>query len=166
MYLFKIEGWEAPVEQITGQAKDGNEGVSIAKSPSNERKYKLKINGAWKDVYVEKFDPETRSFIFRLNGKRIKGGFETREDLYLKRIGKAARVGAKTGGIKAPMPGLIRKISVAPGDVVEKGDTVFILEAMKMENLIKAPGDGVVKAIFVQPNAAVEKGQPLLEFEA
>ena len=66
--------------------------------------------------------------------------------------------------LKAPMPGLVLKVLVKPGDVVKKNDAVLILEAMKMENVIKAPGDAVVSAVHVQERVAVEKGQLLLNF--
>jgi biotin carboxyl carrier protein len=66
--------------------------------------------------------------------------------------------------IKAPMPGLILDLKVAPGDVVKKGDVVLILEAMKMENSIKSPGDGVVKEVKVSLKQSVEKNQVLIQF--
>ena len=46
----------------------------------------------------------------------------------------------KVNELKAPMPGMIVGISVQPGDVISKGDSLLILEAMKMENILKAPG--------------------------
>lgn len=64
--------------------------------------------------------------------------------------------------IKAPMAGSIYNIVVAQGDTVSKGDTVIVLEAMKMENEIVAPKDGVVGEIFVNLNQRVESGQLLL----
>jgi biotin carboxyl carrier protein len=66
--------------------------------------------------------------------------------------------------IKAPMPGLILDLKVAPGDLVKKGDVVLILEAMKMENSIKSPGDGIVKAVNVSLKQSVEKNQVLIQF--
>jgi biotin carboxyl carrier protein len=65
---------------------------------------------------------------------------------------------------KAPMPGLILDLKVAPGDVVKKGDVVLILEAMKMENSIKSPGDGVVKEVKVSLKQSVEINQVLIQF--
>lgn len=63
--------------------------------------------------------------------------------------------------IKAPMPGLILKINKNVGDKVEMGNTVIILEAMKMENDIKSPASGTIKEIFVNEGKAVEKGVKL-----
>lgn len=64
--------------------------------------------------------------------------------------------------IKAPMPGTILKIRVSPGTSVKKGDTLVILEAMKMENEISAPRDGVVSEIIVTTGASVSTGDVLL----
>jgi biotin carboxyl carrier protein len=63
------------------------------------------------------------------------------------------------------MPGLIINVSVTEGTEVQKGDTLLILEAMKMENVIKSPRQGKVKKINVQLKQAVEKNQVMLEFE-
>jgi biotin carboxyl carrier protein len=63
------------------------------------------------------------------------------------------------------MPGLVISILVEEGQEVQKGDSLLILEAMKMENVIKAAGKGVVKSIKVQQKNAVEKNQILIEME-
>ena len=67
--------------------------------------------------------------------------------------------------IKATIPGAIDKIDTSVGAKVSKGDTLMILEAMKMLNRIKAPADGVVKVIRVASGEKVTKGQILLEIE-
>ena len=71
-----------------------------------------------------------------------------------------------TGGsgepVKSTLPGNVFKILLAGGDSVKKGQRMFVLEAMKMENEILAPADGVVKAIHVSSNESVESNQPLL----
>lgn len=64
--------------------------------------------------------------------------------------------------IKAPMAGTILSVNIAPGQSVTQGDTLIILEAMKMENEIVAPFDGHVGEIFVKQNDRVESDQVLL----
>lgn len=64
--------------------------------------------------------------------------------------------------VKSPMPGIVISIPVAAGDVVQKGDTVIILESMKMENELRAPRDGIVSRIHVEAGATVEKGEMLV----
>lgn len=68
--------------------------------------------------------------------------------------------------LKAPMPGLVLRVQVAPGQAVAAGTGLVVLEAMKMENELKAPAPAVVRTVRVQPGEAVEKGQVLLEFES
>ena len=66
------------------------------------------------------------------------------------------------GSLVAPMPGVVLEIRVSPGDSVSTGDTLLVLEAMKMENHIKAPHDGTVSEILVSENQQLENGVPLL----
>jgi biotin carboxyl carrier protein len=60
------------------------------------------------------------------------------------------------------MPGTILRVEVGTGDTVTKGDTLLILEAMKMENEILAPHDGVVKQLNVSQGASVNPGDILV----
>jgi len=77
---------------------------------------------------------------------------------------------AKSGGsagptpLKAPMPGLIVRVLVSPGDTVEAGQGLIVMEAMKMENELRALASGTVKLVAVQQGAAVEKGALLVDF--
>jgi biotin carboxyl carrier protein len=63
------------------------------------------------------------------------------------------------------MPGLIVRVLVEPGQEVEAGAGLVVLEAMKMENELKASAAGTVSAIRSQAGEAVEKGQVLVEFQ-
>jgi len=67
--------------------------------------------------------------------------------------------------LKAPMPGLVRAVSVNVGDTVKGKQGVVILEAMKMENELRAPRDAVVKEIRVKPGDKVDQGQALIVFK-
>jgi len=78
------------------------------------------------------------------------------------------RSGASEQGvmkIKAPMPGKVVRILAPAGSQVEMGQSVLVIEAMKMQNELKAPKTGVVKKINVEEGAAVEAGQALAEVE-
>ena len=63
----------------------------------------------------------------------------------------------------APMPGMIVRVSVAPGDVVVAGQGLIVMEAMKMENELRAAGPGTVTAVRAVPGTAVQKGAILVE---
>jgi len=67
--------------------------------------------------------------------------------------------------IKSPMPGTILKINVNSGDAVKKGQTLLILEAMKMENEIAAPSDGIVASINVSQGVSVNTGDVLVSLK-
>ena len=69
------------------------------------------------------------------------------------------------GELTAPMPGQVRAVNVNEGDSVTKGQTLMLLEAMKMEIRIQAPQAGVVKKLFVQQGQTVEREQILIEVE-
>lgn len=72
---------------------------------------------------------------------------------------------AGSANVKAPLPGNIFKIMVAVGDQIAKGDTVLIMEAMKMENEVKAEKEGVVKEIKVSEGDAVLQSDVLIVME-
>ncbi len=61
------------------------------------------------------------------------------------------------GTIRAPMPGHVRAVQVAEGERVAKGQTLFVLEAMKMEIRIPAPRSGTLARVLVQPGQPVER---------
>jgi acetyl/propionyl-CoA carboxylase alpha subunit len=83
-----------------------------------------------------------------------------------KPIPRAARPSVEPGGgqsVRAPMPAQVRAVSVEEGEQVEKGQTLLLLEAMKMEIRIRAPGAGKVIRLLVSAGQAVEKEQVLVE---
>ena len=84
---------------------------------------------------------------------------------------RARRLAESSGGlavstgeitIKSPMPGLIVAVPVDEGQAVTKGQTLIVLESMKMENELKAPRDDTVGSIRVKPRQSVEQNQPLV----
>lgn len=64
--------------------------------------------------------------------------------------------------IRAPMPGLIVRVPVQEGEAVTKGQTLVILESMKMENELKAPRDGTVHRVHVRAGDSVEQNKALV----
>ena len=79
--------------------------------------------------------------------------------------GKAdrARTRHREDSMAAPMPGLVLKILVKPGDVVTRGSALVVLEAMKMEHQVLAPRDGTVAAVNCREGEMVQAGVDLIE---
>jgi len=109
-------------------------------------------------------DYATKNIVLKLNGQRVELNAKDRFDLLLERLGMSNTAAAKVNELKAPMPGLIVDIRVVPGQAVQKGDPLLVLEAMKMENILKAPADGTVASLKVNLRDNVQKGQVLVQF--
>jgi biotin carboxyl carrier protein len=114
---------------------------------------------------VISFDKETKTAQIKVNGNIYTVAAQDQFDILLDQLGLSSLNAAKVSEIKAPMPGLVLKLFVTEGSEVKKGDNLFILEAMKMENIIKSPADVTVKTVKIKPGDKVEKGQVLLMFQ-
>lgn len=66
--------------------------------------------------------------------------------------------------VRAPMPGIVSEVKVSEGDSVQVGDTLLVIEAMKMENPIKSPRGGVIKTLHVSKGQEVGPGATLVTF--
>lgn len=78
---------------------------------------------------------------------------------------RVARPRSGDGRVKAPIPGLVSRVLVAPGDSVTAGQALVILEAMKMENEIRAPFDGVVSSVSAVVGQSAPRGLVLVEVQ-
>ena len=106
-----------------------------------------------------------KSFFIKVDGIKYQMNTKDKYDELLQSLGMDTMASKKVADLKAPMPGLVLDISVEVGQEVFVGDTLLILEAMKMENVIKSPTDGVIKSISVNKTETVEKNQLILNFE-
>lgn len=73
--------------------------------------------------------------------------------------------GAKQGGLSAPMPGMVQKVLVKAGDKVEKGDTLVVMEAMKLQLPITAPHNGIVDKVLCKAGEMVSEGVELVSLK-
>jgi len=67
-------------------------------------------------------------------------------------------------GMTAPIPGVVSKVNVLPGQKVERGDDLLTIEAMKMFNVMRSPSNGTVATVHVKEGDRVVQGQPLVTF--
>lgn len=128
-------------------------------------RYHIILDGKSFMMEVLSNDPVTKMFSIKVNDNIYEIKLEDELDMLLQKMGMSGAGSSKMGNVKAPMPGLVLKVLVEKGQEVQKGDSLIILEAMKMENVIKATGAGKVKAIPVNLKDAVEKNQILIEME-
>jgi pyruvate carboxylase subunit B len=97
---------------------------------------------------------------FRHDGEALDERTRTIRDL-----AAASAPPAGPAPLLAPMPGMIVRVTVQAGDVVQPGQGLVVMEAMKMENELRATSAATVKAVHARPGTAVEKGALLLELE-
>ncbi|MFI5196469.1 MAG: acetyl-CoA carboxylase biotin carboxyl carrier protein subunit [Chitinophagales bacterium] len=123
------------------------------------------FNGKSYTAIIEAIDRKNKEVSLRVNGQLYKTTIKEPIDLLLTNMGINLGATHKAEPVKAPMPGMILKILVTPGQQINKGDGLVVLEAMKMENILKATASATVKAIKVSERTAVEKGAVLIELE-
>ena len=136
------------------------------------KEYKYKINGNTYKVTIGDIDENIAHV--EVNGTPYKVEMEKAPKVVVKPVTrpttpapaptpvvKPAAPSTGKSGVKSPLPGVILDIKVNVGDTVKKGQTIIILEAMKMENDVVAPEDGTVASINVSAGDAVEAGDVL-----
>jgi biotin carboxyl carrier protein len=68
------------------------------------------------------------------------------------------------GTVVAPLPGVIKSVLAQPGQRVAAGDSLLVIEAMKMDNVIRAPREGIIEIIHVAEGHRIAHGQPMLQY--
>ncbi len=165
MYEVAVNDQKAVSVEFKGEDVwiDGiSSGMDIIKI--NEYSFQVMHKGGSYAVHILDLNPEEKTAILRINGKKATLAISTELDRLLQRMGLENASSSKVNEVKAPMPGLIHSIEVEAGTEVKKGDILLILEAMKMENVIKSPTDGAVAKVHVKQGASVEKGQIMISF--
>lgn len=146
------------------------------------KNYNLKINDNEYKVQLDKLDHNSKTARVIVNGTEYivevdgvkpmptskpqvsKATYNASAPTAAPAAAPAAPKAASAAGAKivSPLPGTVLNINVAVGDSVTVGQTVAVLEAMKMENNISADRAGVVKEICVNKGATVQEGEPLM----
>lgn len=141
------------------------------------KKFKYTIEGKDYEVEITSIDEATNVASVKVNGEAFEVGMEKPAEEEKPKVvlgkpveddGDATQPAANVNtanAIKAPLPGTITGISVKVGDQVKAGDTLLVLEAMKMANNIEAEKDGTVAAICVKVGQSVMEDEPLVVIE-
>ena len=103
-------------------------------------------------------------YVLRIDGRRYLTDALDERTRAIRDLADATRPNLGPVPLVAPMPGLIVRVHVAVGDVVQAGQPLIAIEAMKMENELVAPAAGTVRAIHAVPGSPVDKGTTLVEF--
>jgi biotin carboxyl carrier protein len=142
------------------ESKDVNGGLILSK---DQEDYKFLYNEVVYDVKLLQYDEENKTYKLKINGFHLEVNALNELDQLIAKLGFNKPSQKTLKEITAPMPGLVKKIFVGEGDEIVVGQNLFILEAMKMENIIKASGEGIIAKILVQENEKVEKGKVLIK---
>jgi biotin carboxyl carrier protein len=162
-YQIDFKGNRFQIEEKSGAVlRDGIE-INSETHSATRGSLLLGINNQLHNIQAISWSEDGKTLQARINGKSATITLKSETDLILEKMGMGGAAGAGSGKVKAPMPGLIVKVLVKPGDLVEKGQVLLNFEAMKMENQLKSPVAGVVKEIKVSQGDKIEKGQHLAE---
>jgi propionyl-CoA carboxylase alpha chain len=105
------------------------------------------------------------AYLLHYRGNTYRCAVDDKNAADLKRLMNHTSERVEQKELRSPMPGLVVDIAVSPGQRVEAGDALLILEAMKMENEIRSPFTAVIRAVKVAVGQAVELNQLLIVFE-
>ena len=159
---------EADLTEYGSVRFEGDENPVVLKEGGSlwEWRYERSHDRGYLGEYPVAVQPgaEEHEYIIFVNGEVVYVSLETARDRRLRGLQISTAVGRSAiQMIRAPMPGLLKSILVQEGSAVAKGDSLCILEAMKMENEIKSPGDFKVGLVSVESGTPVEKGTVLLQ---
>jgi len=126
------------------------------------------------EVMVELDGSRHRAFVRRtetgwriqIRGRTFEIDVEDERAHTIRALAGEARAESGTRDLRAPMPGLVVSVLVEPGQRVEIGDGLVVVEAMKMENELKADGAGTVSAVSTKPGETVDRDDVLVSFLA
>jgi biotin carboxyl carrier protein len=164
MYKATVNGKQFEITATGGELVVNGEVIDLNTVQVSDGYFHVILKNKSYRAEVVKVDTVSKTFTFKINGRIYPVMLKNKFDLLLEKMGMSSNAVAKVNNIKAPMPGLIIDLRVKDGDQVNTGDTLIILEAMKMENSIKSPGEAQVKTVKVKKGESVEKGQTLIEF--
>ena len=165
-YVVEVDGTRTTLELEgdTVRLEDGTEvharltpveGTPVLLLTIGERVYRL----------VARRGDERGRYDLSLEGRRHAVEALDERTRAIRDLSAASAAASGPAPLVAPMPGLIVRVNVAPGDRVQAGQGLVVMEAMKMENELRTQGGGTVRAVHAVPGTAVEKGTVLVELE-
>jgi biotin carboxyl carrier protein len=164
-YVVEMNGRREDVELEGGRAKVGDEDVAVNLDAVEGTPVRLVTIGDRVHRIVVRRREGRGAYTLWVDGFRFDVDALDERARAIRDITAATAKPTGPAPIVAPMPGLIVKVNVAVGDVIEPGHGAIVMEAMKMENELRATAGGRVKSVNVEVGAPVEKGLVLVELE-
>lgn len=160
-YIATINGKKRTVKLLDSQKiVFDNKEIEYSLSKISEYSYLLKIGNKVYDITTTALDSD--KFGFLVDGHYFETVVRTSLQEQANELQNIRNKQNHHDFVKSPMPGMILKIKKKVGDQIEIGESVVILEAMKMENDLRSPSSGIIKEIFVKEGTSVEKDVVLL----
>ena len=135
--------------------------ADIATLPGSDRQH-LRMDGRSVSVFARRGDA---GWIIELEGRLFEVVVEDERTRHIRELASHVAPVETRRDLRAPMPGLIVRVEVQEGQEVEKGDSLVVMEAMKMENELRADAPGLVLSIEIETGQAVERDAVLLKLE-
>tara|TARA_S200000501_G_scaffold269613_1_gene253324 strand:+ start:4763 stop:6682 length:1920 start_codon:yes stop_codon:yes gene_type:complete len=163
-------GWNnarLPFQEVKLKMNELETSIKYKNTRNNIFKFSDKKNGVvfeWKNNFIDA----------EISGSRYRSKVSKDKDLLLLHTYKGdvlfkilpkfkiQEIGIVEGGLNAPMPGKVVEVKIKKGSSVKKGDTLVILEAMKMEHKVSAPANGKISKVLISQGDQVENGQTLI----
>lgn len=163
-YYVSIDGSTRIVEVRDGAATlDGAPlEADLASLPGTDRLH-LRLDGRSVSLFGR---PAADGWMIELEGRAFRARVEDERQRQIRELASSAVAGSSRREIRAPMPGLIVKVEVAPGDVVADGDGLVVMEAMKMANELRSDLAARVTAVSAVEGRTVSRDDLLVVLEA
>ena len=150
----------------------GGANYAVSLQPLGEHRYRATLDERTIEVTAVPFEG---GWLIDLDGKRLRVYAASRDrerwiqaegETYPLTVSTRKRTpGVRNSDLTAQMPGQVREVFVQTGEAVTAGQTLLVLEAMKMEIRVSAPAEGRVKRLLVSAGDVVDRGQRLIEME-
>ncbi len=161
-YFVDVEGRSFAVERTeTGVRIDDRE-VPVEERWLGPREVHLLLGTRSHHVYATRIADGWR---LGVEGRSIDVRIEDARRRAIRELAGGAAAAVRDRELRAPMPGLVIRVLVEPGQKVAAGQSLVVVEAMKMENELRAEGEGIVGRVCVEEGQAVDRNDPLIVFE-
>lgn len=163
-YFVHIGSRRLRVELADGELRVDGRPLALELAPSNGNPVRS-VRAEGRSIRVIPRRNGRGDWTLDIDGVRVRAEVLDRGQEAIRAARGAAAATRGPAPLRAPMPGMVVRVEVGEGDLVEAGDGLVIVEAMKMENELRAAAPARVRTVRARPGAAVEKDEVLIEFE-